>query len=71
MQSHNPHRAEVHCTKADPNRRHGHLPGGVDGDGLALANQKNELMYANYGLSCSGLLTSPTSPLTTEIPKVE
>ena len=31
----------------------------------ALACQKNELMYANYGLSCSGLLTSPTSPLTT------
>ena len=46
-QSHNIYRAEVRCTKADPCRGHGHLPGGAGGDGLALAHQESELMYAN------------------------
>ena len=35
-QSRNIYRAGVHRTKADPNRGHGHLPGGVDGDGVGV-----------------------------------
>ena len=30
----NIYRAEVHCTKADPDRGHWHLPGGADGGGV-------------------------------------
>ena len=33
-QSHNIYRAEVHGTKADPRRRHGHTPGSVDRGGV-------------------------------------
>ena len=33
-QSHNIYRAGVHGTKSDPNRRHGHIPGSADGDGM-------------------------------------